>query len=249
MLDRRRRSGDHAPALNRIARAAGLAVLFVVSTRPAARAAEQCPPGAGGSPVLAGIDPELRLQFIDESLARTAHRAHLWTWGWGTGIGVATVANLVPLFFVAPENRVDWYVGAGTTVVGVVPLLIAPLDVVGDSRALSAQLAARTPADDVCVLLADAETKPVRDAQNQSDGQRWWMHAGNVALNTGVGLVLALHYHHWAAGAFNAVSGTAIGEAIILTQPTSSIEDLEKYRAGSFASPSRRVALAYSAAF
>lgn len=116
--------------------------------------------------------------------------------------------------------------------VGVVPLIIAPLDVVADSRALEARLAARQPADDVCVLLAEAEGKLVRDAQNQADGQRWWLHAGNVALNAGVGLFLGLGYHHWAAGAFNAVLGTAIGEAIILTQPTSSVGDLERYQAG-----------------
>ena len=214
-----------------------------------ARAAERCPPGAGGGPALAAIDPELRLQFIDERLARTAHRAQVWTWGWGIGIGVATVGNLVPLLFVAPENRIDWYVGAGTTVVGVVPLLIAPLDVVGDSQALSARLAARGPNDDVCLLLADAEAKLVRDAQNQADGQRWWLHAGNVLLNTGVGLFLGLGYHHWGAGAFNAIFGSAIGEAIILTQPTSSIDDLRTYQTGTLAPPAKRTALVYRALF
>ncbi len=156
----------------------------------------------------------------------------MWTWGWGTGIAVATVANLAPLAFVSPEDRVDWYVGAATTAIGVVPLLVAPLDVIGDSRALTARLAARAPADDVCLLLADAEGKLGRDAKNQADGRRWWLHVGNVVLNTGVGLFLGFGYHHWGAGVFNAVVGTAIGEAIILTQPTSSIGDLERYRAG-----------------
>jgi hypothetical protein len=203
--------------------------------------------GAGGTPALATIDPELRLRFIDEHLARTAHRAQVWTWGWGIGIGVATVGNIIPLFFVAPQDRIDWYVGAGTTVIGVVPLIIAPLDVVGDSRALRARLGARVPTDDVCALLADAEDKLVRDAKNQADGQRWWLHVGNVLLNTGVGAVLALGYHHWAAGVFNAAFGTAIGEAIILTQPTSTIGDFETYRTGSFAAP--RVALGYASTF
>jgi hypothetical protein len=134
-------------------------------------------------------------------------------------------------------------------VIGVVPLLIAPLDVVGDSRALRARLAARGPTDDVCTLLADAETRLVRDAQNQADGQRWWMHVGNVLLNTSVGLFLALGYNHWGAGVFNAVFGTAIGEAIILTQPTSSIDDLRTYRAGSLEPPSGKVGLGYRATF
>ncbi len=171
----------------------------------------------------------------------------MWTWGWGTGIGVATLANLAPLAFVAPEDRIDWYVGAATTAIGVVPLLVAPLDVIGDSRALGARLAARAPADDVCPLLADAEGKLLRDARNQADGRRWWLHVGNVALNTGVGLFLGLGYHHWLAGAFNAVVGTAIGEAIILTQPISSVGDLERYRAGRLGLDG--VAVSYGRAF
>ena len=201
------------PGLRRLAYLAGLGVWLLLSTPSASGAAGRCPPGAGGSPTLQELDPELRLRFIDEHLARTAHRAQVWTWGWGIGIGVATVGNVVPLFFVAPADRIDWYVGAGTTIIGIVPLLIAPLDVVGDARALGARLASRTSADDVCTLLADAETRLVRDAKNQADGQRWWLHAGNVALNSGVGLFLALGYHHWGAGAFNAIVGSAIGRA------------------------------------
>ena len=214
-----------------------LGALLVVALVSRAHATVRCPVGAGGSAALAGIAPELRLHFIDEHLARTAHRAQIWTWGWGVWIGVATIGNLVPLLFVEPEDRIDWYVGAGTTIVGVVPLLIAPLAVVGDARELRARLDARTTTDDVCALLADAEARLVRDAKNQSDGQRWWLHVGNVLLNTGVGLFLGIGYHHWVAGAFNAVLGSVIGEAIILTQPTSTIGDLETYRAGAFGWP------------
>jgi len=226
-----------------------MAVFGALLATSTARAAERCPSGAGGGPTLAAIEPEQRLHFIDEHLARTARRAQVWTWGWGIGIGVATVGNLVPLLFVAPEDRVDWYVGAGTTIIGVVPLLIAPLDVIGDSRALSARLAARGPTDDVCALLADAERKLVRDAQNQADGQRWWLHVGNVLLNTGVGLFLGLGYHHWAVGAFNAIFGAAIGEAIILTQPTSSIDDLRTYQAGALGPSAKPIALGYGMTF
>ena len=233
--------------LRRLAYVAGLWVWLLLAS--ASAAAGKCPAGAGGLPALQEIDPELRLRFIDERLHRTAHRAQVWTWGWGIGIGVATVGNVVPIFFVAPADRIDWYVGAGTTIIGIVPLLIAPLDVVADSRALGARLAARASTDDVCTLLAEAETRLVRDAKNQADGQRWWLHAGNVALNTGVGLFLALGYHHWGAGAFNAVFGSAIGEAIILTQPTSTIGDLKTYQAGSFGPSGHDVALAYGGTF
>lgn len=236
-------------APGRIGWLAAFGTLVVVSTSSVAHGADRCPAGAGGGPPLVAIDPELRLRFIDEHLAHTAYRARAWTWSWGIGIGAATIGNLIPLAFVAPEDRIDWYVGAATTVVGVVPLVIAPLDVVADSRSLSARLAARSPNDHVCVLLADAEAKLVRDAQNQADGQRWWLHVGNVVLNTGVGLFLALGYHHWAAGAFNAIFGSAIGEAIILSQPTSSIEDLRAYRNGALGPSPHEVTLVYGAAF
>lgn len=224
-------------------------MVLALTASAGARAGSRCPAGAGGSASLADVDAELRLKFIDEHLTATARRARLWTWGWGIAIGVSTVGNLVPLAFVAPEDRIDWYVSSATTAVGIVPLLIAPLDVVADARALRARLAARRPDEDVCVLLADAESKLVRDAQNQADGQRWWLHAGNIVLNAGVGLFLGLGYHHWAAGAYNAAFGAAVGEAIILSQPTSSIADLRAYQAGSFAPPPRALSLAYAATF
>ncbi len=194
------------------------------------------------------VDAEMRLRWIDAHLARTAQRARLWTWGWGAGLVVATIGNLVPLAFVPPEDRIDWYAGAATTVVGIVPLLIAPLDVVGDSRALHAELTAWRPGSDLCPLLASAEAKLVRDAENQADGRRWWYHVVNVALNAGVGLFLGLGYDHWLAGGFNAVSGAVIGEAIIFTQPTSSIDDLAAYREGTFGSP-KKIALVFTTAF
>jgi hypothetical protein len=187
------------------------------------------------------IAGEVRLEWIDSRLARTARSARRWTWGWGIALAVGTVGNLAPLPFVAREDRIDWYTGAATTVVGIVPLLIAPLDVVDDSRALRARLHAAlpsatmtgaTPAADVCALVQDAETRLLRDAQNQADGQRWWLHLGNVLLNFGVGAFLAFGYHHWGAGVWNAAGGSLIGEAIILTQPTATVGDLHAYRSG-----------------
>jgi hypothetical protein len=208
-----------------------------------ARAATPCPSPPGMAPSLAAVDGETRLGWIDGHLSATARTARLWTWGWGIGIGGATVANLAPLPFVPKEDRVDWYTAAATTVVGIVPLLIAPLDVIGDAQTLRARIdaAAAEPGTDVCKLLAEAETLLVRDAQNQRDGQRWWLHVGSFALNAGVGLFLGLGFHHWGAGAFNFATGAVIGELIILSQPTGTIGDLEHYRANLVWSPPLKV--------
>jgi hypothetical protein len=213
--------------------ATAAALLIGLSLHPALGHAARCPAPAGAAAGLADLDAGARLAWIDAHLTHTAHTAKVWTWGWGAGIATATVANLVPLLFVDRESRIDWYVGAATTAVGIVPLLIAPLDVIEDARALHARVAAMpSTGEDVCVVLADAEVRLARDAQNQADGQRWWLHVGNVVLNTGVGLFLGLGYNHWKAGAFNIVVGSAIGEAIILTQPTGSIGDFAAYHGG-----------------
>jgi hypothetical protein len=218
----------------RLASATALALATSLAlAATAARAATCLPIAAVGAAAPAGaLDPEWRLRWIDAELAHSAGRARLWTWAWSLGLGAATVANLAPIPFVPADERVDWYTSAVTTVVGIVPLLIAPLDVVADSRQLRARLAVRTE-DDTCALLADAETRLVRDAENQADGRRWWLHVGNVALNAGVGLFLIVGFHHWGAGIWNAVSGAAIGEVIIFTQPTGAIDSLRRYREGS----------------
>jgi hypothetical protein len=214
-------------------------ILVGLVTPRFAAAEARCPIAAGAGTGVAGVPDEIRLAWIDARLADGSHKAKRWTWGWGIGIGGATIANLAPIPFVAHEDRIDWYTGAATTIVGIVPLLIAPLDVIADSRELRAEVETRPPPPagggarpDVCPLVADAEARLIRDAKNQADGQRWWLHVGNVALNFGVGLFLGLGFHHWGAGVFNAVGGSLIGEAIILTQPTATIHDLETYRRG-----------------
>jgi hypothetical protein len=208
-------------------------VVGLALVAPAARAAA-CAPGAALGVTdqrLAALDPKLRLRFIDAELARGAHRANVWVWGWTIALGVGTVGNLVPVPFVPADQRIDWYTGSVTTVIGIVPLFVAPPTVIADARELHAHLDARGTTD-VCALLADAETRLVRDAENQADARRWWVHVGNVVLNAGVGLFLGLGYHHWVAGALNFASGAAIGEVIIFTQPTNVVDGLRRYRDG-----------------
>lgn len=216
------------------------AALALALAGPEARA-ESCAPGAtmGATNARVGtLDPALRLHWIDAELARGARPARLWVWGWGIALGVGTIANLAPVPYVRADERVDWYTGAVTTGVGIVPLLVAPPKIIADSRELHASLGTHTSfggdaePQDTCRLLADAETRLVRDAENQADGRRWWVHAGNVLLNAGVGLFLIVGFHHWGAGLWNAASGAAIGEIIIFTQPTGAIDSLRRYREG-----------------
>jgi len=212
-------------------------VLLLTSSR--ALAETRCRAPIDGTKALADIDARLRLAWINDHLSREGHRMAVWNWGWAIGIGAAGVGTLIPVPFVAPEDRVDYYTGAVLAAVGVLPFILAPPKVIDDSRTLRARLELQPPRDDqeVCALLADAEARLVRDARNEHLMNGWWAHAANVAINGAGFLFLGLGYHHWASAIANGLAGVAVGEAVIFTQPTRSVEDRERYMRGELAPP------------
>lgn len=190
---------------------------------------------AGVSPRLVETDPRARLSWIDTRLSASARTARQWTWGWGGGIAASGVASLAVVPFVAPGDRIDWYTSAGSAAIGLIPFLTSPFDVTTDAPALHRALDVRSleiPAAEVCGLLDTAEASLARDAANQQTQRSPWFHVANLAFNLGVTLFLGLGFHHWAGGAINGIAGAAVGEAIIFTQPSATIEDLSAYRQG-----------------
>jgi hypothetical protein len=232
---------------------AALAILAaVMGGAPAARATV-CPKMAGAEARLAEQEPRARLLWIDAHLSRTGHTARLWAWSWGVGIGASGVASLAVVPLVARGDRVDWYTSAGSAAVGVLPFLFAPLYVAADSRVLHGKVEAWRAAereDEVCALLSDAESRLLRDADDEREQQAWWLHAGNLAFNAGVTLFLGFGFHHWTSGLINGIAGAAVGEALILTQPTQTIDDLAGYRRGELGPPApQHLALGYAVGF
>lgn len=183
---------------------------------------------------MAEIDGRARLQWIDGRLSREAPRMNLWNWGWAVGIGGAGVGTLIAAPFASRDSRVDYYTGAGAAAIGVAPFVLSPPRVVEDARALHGKLAGAAPQTDgdVCKLLAEAEDMLVRDARNEHATSAWWAHLGNLAFNAGITLFEGLAFHRWSGGLINGVSGLAVGEAVILTQPTRTIDDLAAYNRG-----------------
>jgi hypothetical protein len=182
-----------------------------------------------GHGIASADECEDRLAWIDTRLAATAHDARVWSWGWGIGLGAMTVGSLAAVPLVDDEEEVDWYVGAATSFVGLVPLVVLPLQVMDDADTLAAR---RRTGERCAVLLPEAERFLARDAANQEEGRAWWMHAANLAVNGGAGLLLWLGYDHATSGALTFVVGAGIGEVMIFTQPTGSVSDLARYRAG-----------------
>jgi hypothetical protein len=134
------------------------------------------------------------------------------------------------------EKRVDYYIGAGASGIGAITTVVVPLKVMDDQLRLEDRIIAAggMPAqgDVSCALLADAESVLERDAENELDGRAWYLHAGNIAFNTGIGLVLAIGYKHVGTGIMNGIVGSALGELTILSTPTDAALALERYRAG-----------------
>ncbi len=198
-----------------------------------------CAPPPSADTRLGEIDGNVRLRWIDHHLGQEASKGRFWSNAWMIGIGAAGVGSLAVVPFVAPENRIDWYTSAGSAAIGVVPFLVSPLTVIRDAPKLHAAVEAVPPDDQtrVCALLVDAEGKLAAAAANEHWQRGWWTHVGNVAFNTGVLLFLGLGYHHWTSGIINGVSGAAVGETIILTQPTGAIDHLGSYNRGELGGP------------
>lgn len=209
-------------------------VAFVAADGAVARATVRCPAPGGAEARVADIDGRARLRWIDGRLSREAPRMKLWNWGWAAGIAAGGVGTLIAVPFVSRDSRIDYYTGAGAAAIGVVPFILAPPKVIDDARALHGTLIGAPPQtdDQVCKLLAEAEVMLVRDARNEHATSAWWAHVGNVVFNAGLTLFEGLGFHRWTGGLINGISGLAVGEAVIFTQPTRTVDDLAAYNRG-----------------
>jgi hypothetical protein len=180
---------------------------------------------------LTAHDDLTRLAWIRARLARTSHRATVWRDAWGIGIVGATVVDLamIPILGDTRSNRIDFGLGAATTLPGIVPLILWKPRVIDDHAALEVHVLAAGP--DRCAVLAEAETLLVLDAAAEHEQRAWYMHAGNVALNAGITLLFGA-FDHWTSGILNGVGGAIVGEAIIFTEPIDQVDDLASYRRG-----------------
>lgn len=187
---------------------------------------------------MADDDSGRRVAWIQRRLARTAQSARLWLHAWELGIAGATAIDLafIPILGNTKSVRIDFGLGAATTVVGIVPLALWQPQVLDEHEALDARIA-RGDADR-CALVADAERRLVALAAAQRQQRAWYWHAGNVVINAGVTLLFGA-FHHWGSGLANGVGGVLIGELIIYTEPVDQIDDLARYRRGDLADVAR----------
>src|SRR5438132_586796 len=84
-------------------------------------------------------------------------------------------------------------------------------------------------AGDRCARLAEAERLLSCDADNEQFGKSALIHIASFLYNLSAGLVLGFVFGHWAVGQEFILSGIAISEIQILSQPDRLTRDLELY--------------------
>ena len=229
-----------------------LAVLVVLSCSTFALA-QTCerPKDSAPSSVAAQSD-EARLSFLSKLLLEESGRAYAWRLGWGATYGVLTVAQLAliqafpreepnddpllealgsPAVGRPTQPQADMIWGALSTAIGVAFTVFDPPEVL-EAGPLFAQRAKVVPESERCKLIAEGERLLEQGASHEQDSVAWYLHAGNILLNVGFGLVLGLGYQRWTSGLINMGVGSAIGEATMFTSPTHLISGWKRYRLG-----------------
>ena len=193
--------------------------------------AECARPKDATSQGVAGQSDEARLAYLGKLLNDESGRARAYTRAWGAGYGVLTLAQLTIMPFFTREEQPAWYWGAFGAAFGLGFTLLGVPEVM-DGGPLYAKKASAATADNTCELIAEGEKMLEVGADAEVSSFAWYLHAGNVLFNVGLGLILGLGYGHWQSAVINTIVGVAIGEANILTAPSHLISGLKRYRQG-----------------
>lgn len=180
---------------------------------------------------VAGQSDEARLAFLSKLLEEESGRARNWTLAWGATYGAGAVVQLALMPLLPREEQPDMYWGAASTGVGLAFTLLGKPEVL-EVGPLFARRASAATAEETCAIIAEGERMLEVGAENEESSFAWYLHVGNVLFNVGIGLVLGLGYGHWEGGIINAIVGSAIGEANILTSPSHLIPGWKRYRQG-----------------
>jgi hypothetical protein len=216
-----------------------LGLSFALSVSPAFGG--ECPATlVEGQPALQNLQAQTRLRFIRERLRSDAHHASVWSYSWGAIYSSLAIGQFVAAPLVSHASGLDFYVGGGASLIGLVPLVVTPLKVMTDGNRLE-ELNAEISGADPCVSLAWAEELLLRDAANEAEGRSLLFHGGNIVVNSGIFLVIGAGFGHWTSAIISLLTGVATGEIMILTQPVGALNALHAYRRGDLASPTASV--------
>ncbi len=200
-------------------------------------------PAPQDAPALADMNAEARIAFLEKAFDREIADVDLWSWTWGSIYAGVAVAQAVVIPLVHDYGtHVDLAVGAVSAGIGAISLFGLPLEITLPLRT------ARLHGDDAqrCRLLAELEATLFRVEKQQRLATGWVPHAGNVAFNAALALVLGWGFGRWPSAAISAGIGTAVGETNILTQPHHLSQVIDLYRGGVLDDPGAPVSWSFT---
>jgi hypothetical protein len=209
-----------------------VALLMAMATALGVLAAS--PPAARAEP--AAVTPVSCAQRAAE-LAEIARRAQrndrIWTYTWGAGMAGLVIGNGVLSRTSSRESHVDYYFGLGGSALGLVAVMagtFSELRLLGKMRRELAVAAGSAGAGDVelCAAAHRAEKDLAEVARLEKRSRSWITHVGNVVVNAGLGIGLGAGYGRWQQAFIQTTVGIAIGEAQVLTRPSTAEQGLRR---------------------
>jgi len=212
-------------------------VLLAVAGAARPAIARTCGAIAPAVAALSEADAQARLTYLTREIENESQRAQMWSGLWRSGYTAIAAAQMALTPFQNRADRLDGYVGTASSLVGVIALTVAPLDVIEDGRDLEVRSARMARLQGVCAALTQMEHSLLAAAADERQNKGWVTHAGNAAFNFMIGAILAYGLNHKVSGAINTVAGVAIGEVMIATQPDHLTDVLRAYRIGGKVAP------------
>jgi hypothetical protein len=170
-----------------------------------------------------------QLQEFQNVVDHDRRSAQRWWYGWLAGYSAATAGQgIVYLSTDAKPTRQDMALGAATTLLGAIGVLLTPIvPPKSEYQILDLQ-----PGDSTfnCFDNTNPEKLLKELAKREKEGRSWKFHAVSGAVNIGSGLITWLGFKRSLVdGLLNFALNTVITEAQVWTQPVKAIKDYQNY--------------------
>ena len=186
------------------------------------------PVQADQKPRLSEEAMERRLLFIEERLNEGRNGARYWQYGW-SGFFAASAAFQGYKAFESNDgdNQLNHAVGAVKSAAGLTLMLLRPLPAVEGATPLQ-EMAANTPYEKEARLKAAKDLLHTNERRAR-ERKSWKRHLTGIAVNL-VGSAVIAAFGDTEDAVVSGLSGIAINQANIWSQPSRAIDDLADYQ-------------------
>ena len=176
-----------------------------------------------------------RFDYLTAAELRAYNKTDRWRSSWMTFYGALALGQLT--YSLSLDNRdrkVDVYTSAATAIVGFVAIARLPLLTPAKHEHFQNRFRQTADKSSKCLQLGELEQDFANIAAGERQGKSFKRHASAVAFNVGVALFLGFGFHHWRTAVVKTITGIAISELAIYSQPTLADDSRHEYEGLSF---------------